>query len=125
VSAGRIVGIVVSAILFLFGILWLIAATSSSSDNTSPGGRFFVGIILLAAGGGLLYLSVKKPGKQEELKIVQKLELPGDLKLEEFKCSSCGGKLSKDAISVKDGGSIMVTCPYCGSIYQIEEEPKW
>jgi hypothetical protein len=123
-SAGRIVGVVFSCILLLFGILWLLAATSSSSENVSPGGRFAVGIFLLVAGGGLLFAAVRKPAKDKELKIVQKVELPGDLRLEQLKCSSCGGKLDKDSISV-EAGSVVVSCPYCSSTYKIEEEPKW
>lgn len=126
-SAGRVVGIVVAGILLLFGILWLLAATSSSAENASPGGRFVVGIILLVMGGLLLFAAVKKPAKTEEekeLTIVQKIELPGDLRLEEMKCSSCGAKLDKDSITVK-AGAVMVSCRYCGSQYKVEEEPKW
>ncbi|MFQ5905821.1 MAG: hypothetical protein ACE5JA_04535 [bacterium] len=122
--AGRIVGIVVAAIFLFFGVLWLLAATSSSPENVSSGGRFFVGIILMAVGGLLLFAAVKKPGRERELKIVQKVELPGDLRLEQLKCSSCGARLDKDSISVR-GGSIIVSCPYCSSVYEIEEEPKW
>lgn len=125
-SAGRVVGIVVAAILLLFGILWLLAATSSSAENASPGGRFVTGIILLVMGGLLLFVAVRRPKKEEEkeLTIVQKIELPGDLRLEEMKCSSCGARLDKDSITVK-AGSVMVSCKYCGSQYKLEEEPKW
>ena len=123
-SAGRIVGVVFACILLLFGILWLLAATSSSGENASPGGRFVVGIVLLLAGGLCLFGALWKPGKEKELNIVQKVELPGDMRLEQLKCSSCGAKLDKDSISVK-AGSIVVSCPYCRSTYEIEEEPKW
>lgn len=123
-SPGRIVGVVFACILLLFGILWLLAASSGSQDNASPGGRFLVGIILLVAGGLVLFGALWKPGRQKELKIVQKVELPGDMRLEHLKCASCGAKLEKDSISVK-GGSIIVSCSYCKSTYEIEEEPKW
>jgi len=83
-----------------------------------------VGIFLLIVGGLLLFVAVKKPGKEKELKIVQKVELPGDLRLEQLKCSSCGAKLDKDSITVR-AGSVVVSCPYCSSTYEIEEEPKW
>ena len=123
-SAGRVVGVVLACILLLFGILWLLAATSGSEENASPGGRFLVGIILLVAGGLILFGALWKPGKDKELKIVQKVELPGDMRLEQLKCSSCGAKLAKDSITVK-AGSVIVSCPYCSSTYEIEEEPKW
>jgi hypothetical protein len=121
-SAGRIVGAIFAGILLLFGILWLLAA--SSSKNTSPGGTFLVGIILLVLGGLGLFGALWRPAKEKELKIVQKVELAGDMRLEQLKCTSCGAKLDKESISVK-AGSVVVSCPYCKSTYEIEEEPKW
>jgi hypothetical protein len=123
-SAGRIVGAVFACVLILFGILWLLAASSGSEANASPGGRFLLGIILLIAGALSLFAALWKPGKAKKLEIVQKIELPGDLRLEQLKCSSCGAKLDRDSISVK-AGSVVISCPYCHSTYEIEEEPKW
>jgi len=41
-----------------------------------------------------------------------------------LKCQSCGAELSKDSVSLVKG-AIMINCPYCGSTYQLTEEPKW
>jgi hypothetical protein len=121
-SAGRITGAVFSGIMILFGILWLLAASSPSGE--SPGGRFLVGILLLILGGLGLFGALWKPGRAKKLEIVQKVELPGDMRLEQLKCSSCGAKLDKESISV-EAGSVVVSCPYCKSVYNVEEEPKW
>ena len=39
-------------------------------------------------------------------------------------CKNCGGTLERDSIALREGG-VFVDCPYCGTSYQIEEEPKW
>jgi hypothetical protein len=56
--------------------------------------------------------------------IVQQIDLPGDLSLERMKCQSCGATLSKDSITTR-AGAVVIDCPYCGTSYEIEEEPKW
>ncbi len=123
-SAGRVVGAVLACVLILFGILWLLAASSGSEENASPAGRFLVGVILLIVGSLSLFGALWRPGKEKKLEIVQRVELPGDLRLEQLKCSSCGAKLDRESISVK-AGSVVISCPYCHSTYEIEEEPKW
>jgi uncharacterized Zn finger protein len=52
------------------------------------------------------------------------VDLPGDTKIEEMKCKSCGGTLTAENIKLVNGAP-MVTCPYCNSVYQLTEEPKW
>jgi hypothetical protein len=44
--------------------------------------------------------------------------------IEEVKCRSCGGTLSAKDITLANGAP-MVNCPYCHTIYQMTEEPKW
>lgn len=56
--------------------------------------------------------------------IVQQIDLPGELSLEKMKCQSCGATLSKDSITTR-AGAVVIDCPYCGTSYEVEEEPKW
>jgi len=56
--------------------------------------------------------------------IVQKIDLPGDVHLEGLTCRSCGGSLGKESISVK-AGAVFIDCEFCGTAYQLDEEPKW
>ena len=118
-STGKIIGYIVAAILIFFGVLF-IWATFSPEGQT---GWLCVGVISVGVGLGiiaLIRLREPKPAQQ----IVQKLDLSGDIQLETLKCQKCGGELQKDSITVKEG-AIFISCPYCGSYYQLVEEPKW
>ena len=42
--------------------------------------------------------------------------------VEKFKCQECGAELDKDAVSDRQGFTF-VSCSYCGSTYQLLEEP--
>ncbi len=39
-----------------------------------------------------------------------------------FKCQECGAELDKDAVTDRQGFTF-VACSYCGSTYQLVEEP--
>ncbi len=39
-----------------------------------------------------------------------------------FKCQECGAELDKDAVTDRQGFTF-VACSYCGSTYQLLEEP--
>ena len=85
--------------------------------------RLVVGIVLWIAAAVLLIL-VARPPAETKTTFVQKVELSGNVNLEEMTCRACGGGLSKDSIHVRAGG-IFVECPYCKAAYQIDEAPKW
>ena len=112
----KIVTYIIAAVLLLFGFMFIVGAQGMIA-------RVIVGIILFAAAVVLVYLTRVQP-KTEEITHVQKIDLTGDVQLEQMKCQSCGGALSKENMEVK-AGAIFVDCPYCGASYQIEEAPKW
>jgi len=112
----ELVTYLIAAFVGFFGFVFIVGSQ----------GQFFriiIGVVLLGAAGVLVYLTRVRP-KHEETTVVQKIDLSGDVNLEQMKCRSCGGTLSKDSIEIK-AGAIFVNCPYCGATYQIEEEPKW
>ncbi len=87
--------------------------------------RIVVGVILLAAAIAMVYMNRARPQVvRTETTVVQKIDLSGDVSLEQMTCNSCGAALSKNSIEVK-AGAIFVNCEYCGASYQIEEAPKW
>ncbi len=102
--------------------------------STAPDGQanwLGTGIISLLAGilmvGAGIYMIVianrqSKPDAAQNLTV--KLDLPGETKIEQMKCRSCGGALTADSIKMVNGAP-MVTCPYCNTVYQLTEEPKW
>jgi len=105
-----------AALLGALGFIFLAGAQGQT-------GRFIVGVILFLAAGGLVYLARVRPQTVERT-TVQRIDLSGDVNLEEFRCRSCNAPLSKDEIEVK-AGAIMVQCDHCGATYQVEEAPKW
>ena len=121
-SGGKIIGYVIAAILIFFGILFIWAAFSPDGEV----GWIVVGIISVAIGLGIIALIKFREPKpaQPPQEIVQKIDLSGDIELETLTCQKCGGELQKDSISIREG-AIFISCPYCGSAYQMIEEPKW
>ncbi len=68
-------------------------------------------------------MGLRKPSTRDVV-VKQELELTGDMSLESMKCDGCGGSLSAENTSIR-AGTVFVSCPYCGSEYQMEEAPKW
>jgi len=85
--------------------------------------QIVVGVILLAAAGVLFYFALRPP-KTATTTIVQKIELSGDVHLENLTCRACGGALGRESVIVK-AGAVFINCQFCGASYQLEEEPKW
>jgi len=85
--------------------------------------RVVVGVVLLAAAAALIWLALQRP-RQMTTTVVQKIDLSGDVHLQDLTCRSCGGSLGKESVAVK-AGAVFVNCPFCGAAYQIEEEPQW
>jgi len=121
-STGKIIGYIAAGILVFFGVLFLWAAFSNTGN---PGGRLLVGGLSVLIGLGILVaVRLREPKPKQEITIHQQVDLTGEVDAEALKCRNCGSQLDKDAISVVEG-AIMVTCPYCGTTYQLTEEPKW
>ncbi len=112
----KLVAYPLAALLGLLGVMFVAGAQGQPL-------RIVVGIVLLAAAAALIWLALQQP-KPSITTVVQKIDLSGDVKLQDLVCRACGGALNKESVAVKAGG-IFVNCPYCGATYQIEEEPKW
>ncbi|MBN1485958.1 MAG: hypothetical protein JXA37_14690 [Chloroflexia bacterium] len=119
-SAGKIIGYIAAGILIFFGILFIWSAFGTESQP----GNLVIGIITVGVGLGIIALiRLREPKPAQE--IVQKIDLSGEVSMEKLKCRECGGQLAKENITLTPDGAVMVSCPYCGSDYQIVEEPKW
>ena len=121
-SAGKIIGTIVAGILIFFGVLFIWGAFSPQGEP----GWIVVGIITAAIGLGIIaFVKFREPKPaQPPQEIIQKIDLSGEVELEKLKCQNCGAELDQDSIKVKEG-AIFVSCPYCGTAYQMVEEPKW
>lgn len=116
------IGKIVSIILIFFGVLFIWGAFSPTGST----GWITVGMITVAIGLVIAYFSFKKPAPvaDGEQNVTVKIDLPGNVKMDGMTCKSCGGALSTKDIQMV-AGAPMVTCPYCGTSYQLTEEPKW
>lgn len=132
---GRTLSFIGAGILFLvglclvgYGALALIGSTNPAAGNqswvTQGIGFSFFGLILLAGGGALIWLAMRGQKTEVIQQVTMKVDLPGDTKVEQMKCKSCGGALTTDNIKMVNGAPV-VNCPYCNTVYQLTEEPKW
>jgi len=117
-SGGKIIAYIAAALFIGLGALFILSAfgTTSRPANILPG------IIMVVIGFGLILIaSRKKPGEQE---VKLEIDLSGDVNLDTLTCKSCGGQLSPEHVSMVAGAPV-VSCPFCGTTYQLTEEPKW
>ena len=91
---------------------------------TIGGALACVGLLCVVGGIVLIVLAARKTKQETAQNVTLKVDLPGETKFEQVKCQSCGGTLSAENIKIVNGAP-MVNCPYCHTIYQMSEEPKW
>lgn len=120
-SAVKIIAYIAAAILIFFGVLFIWGAFSPQGQA----GWIPVGLISVGIGFGIIWFAARrKPAAEEPSQVTLKVDLPADVNLDTLKCKSCGGALNADDIEMVAGAPV-VTCPYCGTTYQLKEEPKW
>jgi hypothetical protein len=121
-SAGKIVGYVISGILIFFGVLFILSAFDTGVD---PVGRLVRGVILVGIGlAVIVVIKMREPKPEQKVVVEQKIDFSGDIELEKLQCKNCGAELDKKSITLAQG-AVIVSCPYCGTSYQMVEEPKW
>jgi len=113
--------LILAIFMILLGGIFIIAG---SIENIATGAVF----VIIAA---LLIFFAYRSDKLEAArpKVVNQtvnVQMGGSGKFEQkqLTCRSCGAPLEDKDLKVVQGG-IMVKCPYCGSIYALEEAPKW
>ena len=120
-SAGKIILYIVAAILIFFGVLF-IWATFNPAGNI---GWLVIGIISVGIGLVLIWFARRQaPAPTAPEEVTLKIDLPADVKLDKFQCENCGGDLTLDNVEMV-AGAPTVNCPWCGTTYQLKEEPKW
>jgi DNA-directed RNA polymerase subunit RPC12/RpoP len=115
----------VKAIAYLFavilGLLGLVAIFAAAQANFVP--RLVAGIVCLGASAALILLARMQPVQHTHVHEM-KLDVPGDVSLQQIQCKQCGAELTSEAVTMSEG-ALFVKCQYCGSEYQMEEEAKW
>ncbi|NLF07454.1 MAG: hypothetical protein GX594_05675 [Pirellulaceae bacterium] len=105
-----------AAMLLFLGIMFVAGSQGSIL-------RIVAGVVFLASAGAMVWIALHKPTPATTT-IVRKIDLSGDVSLQDLKCNACGGSLGKESVSV-NAGAVFINCQYCGASYQLEEAPKW
>jgi len=103
------------AVVGFVGLIFLVG-------NQGLVARMMIGIVLIGAAVAIGWLT---KAKAPERKIVQEIDLSGDVEKEQLECQSCGAPLDQKSIELNEAGAVTVNCPYCGTSYHLEEAPKW
>jgi len=112
----KLIAYPLAGVLGLLGLVFVVGAQGQWM-------RVVVGVVLWLAAVALIALALVRP-RQMTTTVVQKIDLSGDVNLEELTCRACGGTLGKESVTVR-AGAVFINCQYCGASYQLEEEPKW
>ncbi len=128
-STWMYIGAVILLLLAASGICvggFILLGASGGAQGVSGIGTvgMLIGAIALVAGIIMIVFAARKTKQDTAQNVTYKVDLPGDTKIEQMKCRSCGGALTSDNIKMVNGAP-MVTCPYCNTVYQLTEEPKW
>lgn len=123
-----------AGVLFVIGLCLLGFGGITLYGSTAPNGQTswlpiglalgVFGLLILAGGAGMVVAALRGAKTEVVQQVTMKVDLPGQTKIEEVKCRSCGGTLTAKDITLANGAP-MVNCPYCHTAYQMTEEPKW
>lgn len=80
--------------------------------------------MFFAGGSGLIWLGMRDQKTEVVQQVTMKVDLPGETKVSQMTCQSCGGPITSKDIKIMAGAPV-VTCPYCQATYNLTEEPKW
>ena len=117
----KTIAYIAAAILIFFGVIFIWGAFSPQG---SPGWLLVGGMLVLVGFGIIWFASRSKPAGAPGTNVTLNVDLPGNVGMDTLKCKSCGGALSPENVKMVAGAPV-VTCPYCGTTYQLTEEPKW
>jgi len=120
-KSGKIILFIIAAFSLIFSFLFFLG----SGGQTGGFNFIIIAAVLAAVGFILIFFATRmNPEADGEKNITVNIDLPGEVGMDTIKCQSCGGVLSKKDINLVAGAPV-VTCPYCGTTYQLSEEPKW
>jgi hypothetical protein len=122
---GAVILLLLAASGICVGGFILLGAAGGAQGVTGIGTvGILLGAIALVGGIVMIVFAARKTKQDTAQNVTMKVELPGDTKIEQMKCRSCGGALTADNVKLVNGAP-MVTCPFCNTVYQLTEEPKW
>jgi DNA-directed RNA polymerase subunit RPC12/RpoP len=112
-----VLGAIAVAVLFFFSVIFALAASVQATLTrlVTSGILFVIGVALIVG----IYYTTRKPKT-----VIQRLEVSGQMKAVSIKCPNCSASIDANKIKIISGVPY-VTCPYCGTTFEVTEEPKW
>jgi DNA-directed RNA polymerase subunit RPC12/RpoP len=112
-----IVGGVAATITFFFAVVFALASSVQATTSRLAASviLFIIGLAIIV---GIYYIT-RKPKT-----VINRLEVSGQMRAAQIKCPNCGGGISANEIKIVQGVPY-VKCPYCGTTFEVTEEPKW
>ena len=112
-----ILGSIAVAVVFFFAVIFALAASVQATLTRllASGILFVIGVTIILG----IYYTTRKPKA-----VIQRLEVSGQMKAVSIKCPNCGASVDPNKIKIVSGVPY-ATCPYCGTTFEVTEEPKW
>jgi DNA-directed RNA polymerase subunit RPC12/RpoP len=112
-----VLGAIAVAVVFFFAVIFALAASVQATLTrlVTSGILFVIGIAIIVG----IYYTTRKPKT-----VIQRLEVSGQMKAASTKCPNCGASVDPNQIKIVSGVPY-ATCPYCGTTFEVTEEPKW
>jgi predicted Zn finger-like uncharacterized protein len=121
-KAITIFGAIAVAVLFFFAVIFALASSAQSIPVQTAQSRLITSGLLFIIGLAVIvgiYYVTRKPKT-----VIQRLEVSGEMKAASIKCPNCSASIDANQIKIVSGVPY-VKCPYCGTTFEVTEEPKW
>ena len=122
VKAITIFGAIAVAVLFFFAVIFALASSAQTVSVQTAQTRLMISGMLFIIGIAVIvgiYYTTRKPKT-----VIQQLEVSGQMKAASIKCPTCSASVDANRIKIVSGVPY-ATCPYCGTTFEVTEEPKW
>jgi len=120
-KAGKTILFIIAAFFLIFSFLLFLG----SGGRTGGFNLIWLAITFAVVAFVLIFFATRIESTQGgPQNVTVNIDLPGEVGMDTIKCKSCGGVLTEKDVKLVAGAPV-VTCPYCGTSYQLTEEPKW
>jgi predicted Zn finger-like uncharacterized protein len=121
-KAITILGAIAVAVLFFFAVIFALASSALGIPAQTAQTRLITSAFLFIIGIAVIigiYFVTRKPKT-----VIQRLEVSGQMKGASITCPNCSASIDANQIKIVSGVPY-VKCPYCGTTFEVTEEPKW
>ena len=110
-----VLGAIAVAVLFFFSVIFALASAYDPQRLITSALLFIIALAIVFG----IYYTTRKPKT-----VIQRLEVSGQMKATSIRCPNCGASVDANLIKIVSGVPY-ATCPYCGTTFEVSEEPKW